>query len=81
MLTTRSNQNPYKQYKDEGLSIVDKRGIPFENEALRNKLWQDDSLNESLWEEAEYLCEDPLYVTPKKRVEEAFNLIKQKYFA
>ena len=81
MLTIRSNQNPYRQYKDEGLSIVDKRGIPFENEALRNKLWADEELKESLWEEADYLCEDLYTVAPKQQVKEAFNIIKQKYFA
>lgn len=26
--------------KEEGLNIVDKRGIPFENEAERNMLWE-----------------------------------------
>ena len=60
----------FQSYKDEGLRIVDKRGLPYESREQRFEAWYNDQWIEKLYAEAAWALETTYSLPTQEEIEE-----------
>ena len=71
-------RNKYGSYKEEGLRIVDKRGLPYETTEDRYEAWYLGQLEDSLWDRAVWLLETEFALPTRQEIQEqvAFDIVR-----